>query len=263
MSGTSATLDTLASPALRRRSLVARTIAVTALDASTRDAAFALFRATYDGTSRERFEHDLAEKQHVILLHDRETGALKGFSTVLVRALDSPRGAATVVFSGDTVIDREYWGQKQLQLAFARLLATLKLRSPARPLYWFLISKGYKTYRFLPIFFHTFHPHPARPMPDGIRMALDGLACAKYPHLYDAERGVIRAGAGHDRLRAGVAEITPQRLRDPFVRFFLERNPGHILGEELCCLAPLTRENFTPAAYRVIDAEPAVVEASA
>ena len=145
MSGTSATLDTLVRPAAPRRTLVARTIAIRELDAATRDAAFALFRGAYEGTSRERFEHDFAEKQHVILLHDRESGALKGFSTVLVRAVDSPRGPATVVFSGDTVIDREYWGQKQLQLAFARLLARLKLAAPARPLYWLLISKGYRT----------------------------------------------------------------------------------------------------------------------
>jgi hypothetical protein len=36
------------------------------------------------------------------------------------------------------------------------------------------------------------------------------------------------------------------------VRFFIERNPGHARGDELCCLAPLTRENFTRAAYRTI-----------
>jgi hypothetical protein len=45
---------------------------------------------------------------------------------------------------------------------------------------------------------------------------------------------------------------SPDRLRDPFVRFFVERNPGHARGDALCCLAPLTRANFTPAAYRVI-----------
>jgi hypothetical protein len=57
-------------------------------------------------------------------------------------------------------------------------------------------------------------------------------------------------------LRSGVAEITEQRLRDPHVRFFAERNPGHASGDELCCIAPLTRENFTPAAYRVIGSTP-------
>ena len=42
-----------------------------------------------------------------------------------------------------------------------------------------------------------------------------------------------------------------ERLRDPHVRFFHGRNPDHARGDELCCLAPLTRANFTPAAYRV------------
>jgi len=44
------------------------------------------------------------------------------------------------------------------------------------------------------------------------------------------------------------------------VRFFVERNPGHACGDELCCLAPLTRANFTPAAHRVIGPEPVSVE---
>jgi hypothetical protein len=130
-------------------------------------------------------------------------------------------------------------------------------------LYWFPISKGYKTYRFLPLFFHTYHPHCTQEMPEDARAVLDALARAKYPHDYDSTRGVVRAGVGHNPLRAGAAEVTPARLRDPLVRFFLERNPGHVRGEELCCLAPLTRDNFTAAAYRVIGAEPAVVEALA
>jgi hypothetical protein len=71
---------------------------------------------------------------------------------------------------------------------------------------------------------------------------------------------VIRAAATGDRLRPGVADLTPQRLRDPHVRFFVERNPGHAGGDELCCLAPITRENFTPAAYRVIEADPPAEE---
>lgn len=251
MSGTSATLDTLASPALRRRSLVARTVAVTALDASTRDAAFALFRATYDGTSRERFEHDLAEKQHVILLHDRETGALKGFSTVLVRALDSPRGAATVVFSGDTVIDREYWGQKQLQLAFARLLATLKLRSPARPLYWFLISKGYRTYLLLANAFPCAVPRAGTDDDPALRAMLDRLAHERFGTQYDGVRGVVRYDTPHERVRDGIAPLTADALRNRHVRFFVERNPDHGSGDELACLADVRLRDLARALLRI------------
>ena len=46
--------------------------------------------------------------------------------------------------------------------------------------------------------------------------------------------------------------MTSSRLRDPHVRYFAELNPGHARGDELCCIAPLTRENFTLAAQRVI-----------
>jgi hypothetical protein len=39
-------------------------------------------------------------------------------------------------------------------------------------------------------------------------------------------------------------------LRDPAVGFFVEKNPRHELGDELCCIAPLTRKNFSVAAER-------------
>ena len=88
------------------------------------------------------------------------------------------------------------------------------------------------------------------------RALLDVLGRHKFPQLYDPVRGVIRADAQKDCLRDGVAEVTPERLKDPHVRFFLERNPRHMEGEELCCLAPLSRTNFTTAAYRVIGTPP-------
>src|SRR5688572_32687915 len=83
---------------IRKKKLVARTVAVAALDAQMLADAFALFEEAYEGTDRERFERDLAEKQWIILLRDRESGALKGFSTVLVEDLPGDR-PATVVFS--------------------------------------------------------------------------------------------------------------------------------------------------------------------
>ena len=71
---------------------------------------------------------------------------------------------------------------------------------------------------------------------------------------------MIRATAGQCSLRAGLADITPERMADRDVRYFQERNPGHARGDELCCLAPLTRANFTRAAYRVIGPESAIVD---
>src|SRR5439155_11047971 len=130
---------------------------------------------------------------------------------------------------------------------------------PDAELYWFLISKGYKTYRFLPVFFREFFPCHDAPTPAATQAVIDALARSRYPDDYDAGAGIIRAGAWQYRLREGLADVTPERLRDPHVRFFQARNPGHAQGDELCCVAPLTRANFTPAAYRVIGPEPAAL----
>ena len=96
------------------------------------------------------------------------------------------------------------------------------------------------------------------PPPIGIGLAppwagavIDALALGKFRNDYDPRTGVIEARAGKDRLRPGIADVSAERLRDPHVRFFAARNPGHARGDELCCIAPLTRANFTTAAYRV------------
>jgi len=224
----------------RSRRLVARTVPAASLAAEVRDAMFALFAASYAGADRVRFERDLAEKQLVILLSARAGGALRGFSTVHVRELgdaDAPNGGGTLVYSGDTVIDRAYWGQKRLQLAFAALLVRLKLRRPGRPLYWFLISKGYRTYLLLANAFPRAVPRHDRPDDPALREIVDACAAARFGADYDAAAGVVRYAEAHERVRPGLAPLDTSLLANPHVRFFAERNPGHADGDELACLA--------------------------
>ncbi|MEO8337223.1 MAG: hypothetical protein ABI664_19760 [bacterium] len=251
MSGTSLPFERLSRASAARGVLCARTIAVVSLDAHTRSAAYALFRATYENACRERFEHDLAEKQHIILLYDSVTDALKGFSTVLVRDIATPSGRATVVFSGDTVIDRDYWGQKQLQLAFARLLVRLKLRAPWRPLYWFLVSKGYRTYLLLANSFPLSVPRVGVAEDAALRLVLDGLAVERFGEQYDRALGVVRYATPHERVRDGVAPVTETALRDPHVRYFVERNSEHANGVELACLADVRLGDVACAVARI------------
>ncbi len=49
-------------------------------------------------------------------------------------------------FSGDTIIEKEYWGNRALTCAMYRYIVSFKLRYPLVPVYWILISKGFKTY---------------------------------------------------------------------------------------------------------------------
>lgn len=229
-------------------------VQVGAISSQQRETMFALMQRYYDNISRHTFESDLAEKQWVILLRDRADESIRGFSTQML--LNSKLGGQTItaLFSGDTIVERECWGDAALSHVWGRLALSLIDTMPDEPLYWFLISKGYRTYRFLPVFFHEFYPRYDAPTPVVMRQAMDAIAIGKFGSLYDAARGIVRSHCGKDRLRSGIGHLTVQRLRDPHVRFFAQRNPHYADGEELCCVAPLTRANFTAAAYRVIHA---------
>lgn len=238
--------------------LSARLATIEEVTARQRETMLALMQRHYFNVRRAQFEADLAEKRWVILIHDAG-GALCGFSTQTLLDAEVDGRAVKALFSGDTIIDRSHWGQQALTHVWGRLALALIDSYPGDERYWFLISKGYKTYRFLPVFFQEFYPRHDYPTPSCARSVIDALALARYARAYDSEAGVIRAGADQYRLREEVAPVTAERLHDPHVRFFQARNPGHARGDELCCLAPLSRENFTAAAYRVIGPEPAAL----
>jgi len=240
--------------------LVGKLVPVPRVTRAQRDAMFALMDRHFDNVSRPRFDADLDEKDWVILLVDRDSGAIGGFSTQMLLDAEVEGRPIRALFSGDTIVDRERWGDSALSHVWGRLALSLIDWLEGVELYWFLISKGYRTYRFLPVFFREFYPRHDRPTPAWANTVIDTLARRKFPNGFDAHAGVIRAGADKDRLRAGVADLTAERLHDPHVRFFAARNPGYADGDELCCIAPLTRANFTAAAYRVIGPEPVCVE---
>lgn len=259
------------------------------LSADDRSAMFALMDRHYENMRRDRFDADLDEKQWVIRLLDADSGRLCGFSTQMmfeqqVPVLDTAAGAGArgdagpvaaagavgatgdvadrgavkhvrLVFSGDTIVDREHWGGTAMAIAWGRLVFHLIERYSDRPLYWYLISKGFRTYRFLPVYFREFFPRHDAAAPREIGAIIDAVARRKFGTRYDAARGIVRAAPDADRLRAEMGELSESRLSDPHLRFFVERNPGHVDGDELCCLAPLTRENFSPTAERLIRSE--------
>ncbi|MCM2279809.1 MAG: hypothetical protein NDJ89_17175 [Oligoflexia bacterium] len=225
--------------AARKKTLTARTLPVGALGAPAREAMWALFSVYYENIEREVFERDLATKDQVILLRDREDGSIQGFSTLQVYRREIRGRRVVVVFSGDTVISPAYWGQLALQWAFFRYILKTKLLNPAVPVYWFLISKGYRTYLLLSRNFPEYWPRHDRATPEWQQAVLDALAGEKYGADWKPELGILRFERPRDRLRSGVAPIEAALLSGPGnadIRYFQERNPGHAQGDELCCL---------------------------
>ena len=207
-----------------------------------RDAMFALYTTYFATGDRLAFERDLAEKEWVILLRDAD-GRIDGFSTLMRLRI----AGATIFFSGDTIVARHRWGTFDLPKAWGRhVFAEADANS-----YWFLISSGHRTYRYLPLFFREFHPRVATVTPPEIAGLLDAIASAKFGDAWNPSSGVIRL-ATPAPLREGVSDPESRMLRDPHVRFFIEANPGHARGDELACLVRVHEDNLTAAGLRMI-----------
>lgn len=222
------------------------------LSGPERDAMLHLHRTSFDNVDHVGFMADLAEKDWVIRLHDH-AGDLVGFSTQKLIPLRVSGTPFRFLFSGDTVVARAHRNTPLLAGCFGHLLLRLLDDRDPAPLYWFLISKGYRTYRFMPVFFNRYWPTPWAPTPKKIASLLHAIAEHKFGDSYDRRTGIIRPRNG-DCLTATDACVTASRRLDPDVAFFLSRNPGYARGDELACLAPVSRENLNAHADRVIRA---------
>ena len=111
----------------------------------------------YDNVDRRSFETDFQEKHWVILLQDPVEQCVRGFSTQLLLHVTCDGRPMRALFSGDTIVHNEYWARNPLAHIWGHLAMSLMENANDDPLFWFLTTKGYKTYRYLPVFFHEFY----------------------------------------------------------------------------------------------------------
>lgn len=218
-------------------SLQGTTVRRESLTAPQRARMLALMECCYEGVRPERFHRDLEEKQYVVLLSERRSGELVGFSTIRTTLEHLGGRSIEVLFSGDTVIHPDYWGSKELQACFSRFLLSRKLRRPTRPLFWLLLSGGYKTYLLTVNYFPRTLPRHDWQAPPERRALLDELATRWFGSQY--ERGLVRFSDAHYHVRPGLAPIGREALAHPHIAFFAQCNPGHVHGDELVCLSEI------------------------
>jgi len=262
MSNSMTALPTWTSPpsdTVRERRLVGSVVPGADVTPPERDRMYRLLASYFTGTRPDRFEADLAEKEAVVMLRDARSGRIEGFSTFM-RMADRVDGQEVVsFFSGDTIVSRAYWGTAELSRLWSRTVFAEAARivdaCPSARVYWFLICSGYRTWRFLPVFFRAYYPNPSAPTPHGIKRVSDVFGARKFGGQYLAGPGIVRFHHPTP-LRPRVAEVTQERLRDPRVAFFSRMNPGHAEGDELACITELSPANLTRAGQRMIAGRP-------
>ena len=215
---------------------------------SQMDAMFDLLAHHFHGVTRSQFECDLAAKNRVILVSREER--LVGFSTLLAYTTVFEGVRINVIYSGDTIVAPEAWGTTALPRAWVAAVDELRATMPEGRCYWLLLTSGFRTYRFLPVFWREFYPRFDHATPLHHQRLLDQLAGEQFGKQFDPASGIVRFNHPQ-KLANGLNQIGEGRVNDPHIAFFTARNPGHASGDELVCLTELCPGNLTAAGRRM------------
>ena len=212
---------------------------------------YQLLSQHFEGVTMGQFHRDIAEKNWVVLIERSER--LVGFSTILAYETSFDGAPLSVIYSGDTIVAPEAWNSSTLPRAWIESVVKLRQLYPRGPYLWLLITSGFRTYRFLPVFWREFYPRYDSLTPPSAQRLITQLATERFGQQYDAATGIVRL-THPQRLRGALAEIPAGRQEDPHVAFFASRNPDYAQGDELVCLTELTPSNLTAAGRRMTSA---------
>lgn len=236
-------------PHLRRSEAYrSETCSVSLLDAATVDRLQQLYLQNFDGSSPEIFRGDFAAKDEAIMLYFRDE--VVGFTALQYFEHLWHGELIRIVYSGDTIVSPEHWGQQTLAFSWLARVGAMHRRFGPQRMFWFLLVKGHRTYRYLSVFARSFFPHWTFDQGE-LRQLAEQLAYDKFGERFDPHSGLVKFTPSRGHLKERLAHISPSHASKHAVEYFLSRNPSYAAGHELVCVCELTPGNLKPLAARI------------
>ena len=209
-----------------------------------------LMKENYKNVNKKTFLKDLDQKKWVFLLINRQK-KIVGFTTLVPYFKKIKNQKIIALFSGDTIIQSNYRGNLSLPLTWLQFVYKLSGRKKNYYFFWFMLSKGYKTYRLLPRFFKHFYPSYNKEFPKDKKNILTKFAKNKFNNNYSAKTDIFIPNDNYF-VKKGKKEIQKDLLKNPHIKFFFEKNVNFYKGHELVCFAEISKKNFNPLAKILI-----------
>ena len=211
---------------------------------------YQIFEENYDFVDFDSFQKDLLQKNFVLLLKNNQ-GIIQGFSTIALDPGSTGTEDFSILFSGDTIISPQYWGSQELVKGFGKILGQIYAGLKGKRLYWFLISKGHRTYLYLPLFFKNYYPSPDN-CDSILKRLVDHCSSSLFTNAWSPISGTIRFSSKLGQLKPQLAEATWKRSHNRHVQYFLQRNPSFHDGTELACMAEVSPDNILGRGKRFV-----------
>jgi hypothetical protein len=200
-----------------------------------------IIRNHFGDISSNAFLDDLWGKDGVILLYD-ENRTIQGFLSYMFIASLYRGETIVALHTGDTIISSRHWGSSVLFATFGWLVYSFMKYNRDKRCYWFLTTKGYWTYILLSLLSKRFFPRAATVTPEYEQGLIDHLATKHYEEFFDKKKGIITSSA--DCLKGDFTKIPDCLTIDPDIQFFISRNPGYRVGQELACLCEVSERSL-------------------
>ena len=205
---------------------------------------YALLSKYFLGTSFTEFMDDLSQKEVAIFIE--KEGKIMGFSTLVCSEVQVEGKAVPVIFSGDTIVEKEHRNSSGLGIEVAHYFDRIRERFEDRTVYYLLATKGWRTYKVLPFFFNHFYPRAEVETPPKIKKIMDGFCQKKYGKKYDTQKGLIVATGDPQRIRSeNLYDASYPNRENSDIDFFFGQNPNYLKGTELVCIASIDEANIT------------------
>jgi hypothetical protein len=235
-------------------------IALAELTPTLTEQMYRLYSFYYEQTNERQFLDDLKRKNYILLLWSTDIGekSLVGFSTQALIDFEFQGKIERAIFSGDTIIDHRFWGDQALPKAFCEFAAMLKSSRPDVALFWLLISKGHRTYRYLNAFAHSYFPHPELADDALLRERSALVATLLFGTKFEATSGIVKF-SGDAAFLKPQWHIEPTRVTSSgksakAIQYFEALNPGFQRGDELVCITELSNHNLRGLAKQAFEA---------
>lgn len=200
-------------------------------------------------TDRAYAESKLKEHELVALFRTKSDGTLIGMASMDVYPVVFEGRRLAIIYTVHVLLYEEYRGHNLIQKLGLRMFLKTRFRFPFRSIYWFFDTYSFKGYLLLPRNFLKFWPNPKRDTPKRELALMDHLASRTYGSAWRPEYGIVSRSekkqmkSDPDRLNLNIP-VTPE------LKFFSQANPGHVEGDMLVCLCPLTITNWISVGVR-------------
>lgn len=204
---------------------------------------FALHESACKNVSYELFVDELKNANWLFLMRDE--GEIQGFSIFKFFEVEKDNKMIGVIYSGDTFINKRYWGSLLLHKLFIEKMLGLK-KEYKNVVYWFRTLKGFRSYRYFPLFFKEYYPRYDKTMPDYERDLINIIGRKQFCNDYDDKNQIVKTSY----ILRKEYDMGRSCKNRHHIEYFLRVNPNYNKGDELACIAKLEEDNIKESYLR-------------